>query len=123
MLAIKNIDVDIFYLGIGIGIAEVLSYVVSGLLSGYAGRKPSLVSLYIATIICAIIYQILYRSLSDEVIIVLVMIAKLGITAAFAIVYLITSEIFPTVFRGTTFGITNFIGRLGGVFAPLVDET
>lgn len=51
------------------------------------------------------------------------MIGKLGITAAFAIVYLITSEMFPTVYRGTTFGITNFIGRMGGIFAPLVDET
>lgn len=123
MLAIKNIHVDIFLLGVAIGIAEVLSYLLSGLLSGYAGRKPSLISLYIATIVCAIIYQILFRSLSDEVIIILVLIGKLGITAAFAIIYLITSEMFPTVYRGTTFGITNFIGRMGGIFAPLVDET
>ena len=59
MLAIKNIDVSIFWLGVAIGIAEVLSYFLSGILSGYAGRKPSLISLYIITIVCCVLYQIL----------------------------------------------------------------
>ena len=36
--------------------------------------------------------------------------------------YLITSELFPTSFRGTVFGITNFIARIGGVISPLVNE-
>lgn len=56
MLGIKNIHVDLFYLGLAIGIAEVLSYFLSGLLGGYVGRKISLISLYLVTFICCIIY-------------------------------------------------------------------
>ena len=45
-----------------------------------------------------------------------------GNAAAFNIIYLYTSELFPTSFRATVFGITNLIARLGGVVAPLLDE-
>ena len=44
------------------------------------------------------------------------------ISADFAVVYLLTSESFPTAFRATTFGITNVVGRVGGILAPLVVE-
>ena len=36
-------------------------------------------------------------------------------------VYLITTEMFPTVFRGTVFGIANIFARLGGILAPIID--
>lgn len=36
-------------------------------------------------------------------------------------VYLITTELFPTVFRGTVFGIANIFARVGGILAPLID--
>ena len=46
----------------------------------------------------------------------------MGNSAAFNIVYLYTSELFPTSFRATVFGLTNFFARIGGVLAPLCDE-
>ncbi len=121
MIGIKNIHADIFYLGVAIGVAEVLSYFLFGILSGYVARKISMIVLYAVTIVCCILYQILMEELSDMVIMILVLIAKLGITASFAMVYLVTSELFPTAYRGTTFGITNIFGRIGGILAPLVD--
>ena len=36
--------------------------------------------------------------------------------------YLITSEVMPTVYRGTVFGFTNVCARLGGISAPLVNS-
>lgn len=37
-------------------------------------------------------------------------------------VYLMTSEIFPTAFRATVFGIVNFFARIGGIIVPYVNE-
>ena len=36
-------------------------------------------------------------------------------------VYLITTEMFPTEYRGTVFGIANICARVGGILAPLID--
>ena len=52
----------------------------------------------------------------------MILIGKFAISGFFNIVYLITSELFPTSFRGTVFGITNFVARIGGVISPLVNE-
>ena len=53
---------------------------------------------------------------------IFILIGKFSIAGFFNIVYLITSELFPTSFRGTVFGITNFIARIGGVISPFVNE-
>ena len=45
---------------------------------------------------------------------------NVGAACAFNLVYLVTTEAFPTVFRGTVFGFVNLWGRVGGVAAPLV---
>ena len=36
-------------------------------------------------------------------------------------VYLITTEMFPSVYRGTVFGIANVCARVGGMLAPVID--
>ncbi len=47
---------------------------------------------------------------------------KLGAAATFTLVYLITTEMFPTAYRGTVFGIANVCARVGGILAPLVSQ-
>ena len=32
----------------------------------------------------------------------------------------ITTETFPTVFRGTIYGISNTLARVGGILAPMI---
>ncbi|XP_036372201.1 solute carrier family 22 member 13 [Megalops cyprinoides] len=51
----------------------------------------------------------------------LAMLGKFGITASFAIVYVYTAEIFPTVLRQTGIGVSSMFARLGGVLAPLIN--
>lgn len=48
-------------------------------------------------------------------------IGKFGVSCNFQIVYFIITEIFPTEFRGTVFGIANMFGRMGGILAPIID--
>ena len=45
---------------------------------------------------------------------------RFGANAAFAMMFLITVESFPTAFRGTMYGVSNTLARIGGIIAPLI---
>lgn len=67
---------------------------------------------------------LLYESatkLGTEWTYVCILFGKLGAACTFYMVYLITTEMFPTVYRGTVFGIANICARAGGILAPIVD--
>lgn len=36
--------------------------------------------------------------------------------------FLITTETFPTVYRGRVYGISNAIARVGGILAPMIPD-
>ncbi|XDV34892.1 hypothetical protein PO909_004988 [Leuciscus waleckii] len=51
----------------------------------------------------------------------LAMVGKFGITASFAIIYIYSAELFPTVLRQTGIGVSSMFARMGGVLAPLIN--
>ncbi|TDH04411.1 hypothetical protein EPR50_G00151300 [Perca flavescens] len=51
----------------------------------------------------------------------LAMVGKFGITASFAVIYVYTAEIFPTVLRQTGIGVSCMFARIGGVLAPVIN--
>ncbi|KAK5855361.1 hypothetical protein PBY51_005464 [Eleginops maclovinus] len=51
----------------------------------------------------------------------LAMVGKFGITASFAVIYVYTAEIFPTVLRQTGIGVSCMFARMGGVLAPMIN--
>ncbi|TKS88940.1 Solute carrier family 22 member 6-B [Collichthys lucidus] len=51
----------------------------------------------------------------------LAMVGKFGITASFAVIYVYTAEIFPTVLRQTGMGVSSMFARMGGVLAPIIN--
>uniref|UniRef100_A0A665TMH6 Solute carrier family 22 member 6-B-like n=1 Tax=Echeneis naucrates TaxID=173247 RepID=A0A665TMH6_ECHNA len=51
----------------------------------------------------------------------LAMMGKFGITASFAVIYVYTAEIFPTVLRQTGIGVSCMFARMGGVLAPIIN--
>jgi hypothetical protein len=48
------------------------------------------------------------------------LLSKLCLAASFAIVYIHSSEIFPTVIRNSAMGLVSVAARAGGVFAPFL---
>jgi hypothetical protein len=50
------------------------------------------------------------------------MVGKLGITSAYAIMFVYATELFPTVVRGTAIGLASLIGRFGSALAPIVGK-
>ena len=52
----------------------------------------------------------------------LAMTGKFAITCAFAMMYLYTSELYPTSIRTMGLGVCNAMARVAGVFAPFAAE-
>lgn len=48
----------------------------------------------------------------------LVMVGKFGVTAAFAMVYVYTAELYPTVVRNMGVGVSSTASRLGSILSP-----
>ena len=49
------------------------------------------------------------------------LIGKFGASACFAIVYVYTAEMFPTVIRNQAVGTCSLVARIGGIFSMLLD--
>jgi MFS family permease len=48
---------------------------------------------------------------------------KFGTAISFCIVYVLTTELYPTEIRGLAFGLSNTFGRIGTIFATMMTET
>ena len=51
---------------------------------------------------------------------VLALIGKCGIAGAFAVTWLYSSELFPTVIRNSSMGTSSLCARVGGIVAPYI---
>uniref|UniRef100_T1JLE8 Major facilitator superfamily (MFS) profile domain-containing protein n=1 Tax=Strigamia maritima TaxID=126957 RepID=T1JLE8_STRMM len=61
--------------------------------------------------------------LNDEnsrALIILAMIGKFGITISYAVIYIFSAELYPTVVRNLGMGMSSTCARLGGIIAPFV---
>lgn len=53
----------------------------------------------------------------------LAMIGKLAITASYGVIYIFSTEQFPTVIRNAGLGAGSTSARMGSVLAPIINET
>ena len=53
---------------------------------------------------------------------VMASLGRFGISAAFAIIYLYSVELFPTVLRTTGFGSASMVSRFGSILAPIISR-
>ncbi|CAG5112533.1 Oidioi.mRNA.OKI2018_I69.chr2.g6740.t1.cds [Oikopleura dioica] len=47
---------------------------------------------------------------------------KLGVSCAFAVIWIYASELFPTVVRTNAVGLGSMAGRIGGIVSPFILE-
>ncbi|CAG5132593.1 unnamed protein product, partial [Candidula unifasciata] len=107
------------------GLVEIIAYIICLALLNRVGRK-------IVHITCMIvgggaclstIFIVLFANESLQWInIVLALIGKCGAAAAFAIVYIYSAELFPTVLRNSLMGVVCLFARLGGMVSPYVAD-
>lgn len=51
---------------------------------------------------------------------VLVIVGKMSLTGVYAVIYVVTPEVFPTVIRSTAMGICSMIARVGATAASYI---
>ena len=79
----------------------------------------------IVIFIVTLIITIIAFTLSTDkqwITVVLALIGKCGIAGAFALIWLYSSELFPTVMRNSATGAASVCARLGGIVAPYIAQ-
>ncbi|GFW33456.1 organic cation transporter protein [Trichonephila clavipes] len=103
------------------GVVEIMAYILALFFMESRGRKyPIVVSLIVAGASCLLIYPI-----PDDPVwmrTTLHLLGKLCITCSFSIIFVYTTEIFPTVVRSIGLGSSCLGARLGSLIAPFVRE-
>lgn len=100
---------------------EFPSYIFTIFVLKHLGRKkPLMISMIVSGMGCFL--SICVPDNMPWLRIMVAMIGKFCITASFAIVYVFTAEIFPTVIRNFGVGLSSTSGRIGSMVAPFVKE-
>ncbi|KAK6169542.1 hypothetical protein SNE40_020578 [Patella caerulea] len=124
-LNVGNLGGDIYINFTAANIVEVISYILCILLLDRWGRKAlHCTSMLLGGIACILtIFPVLYLDKSYEwITITLSMIGKLGASAAFAIIYIFSAELFPTITRNSAMGASSFFARIGGMLCPYIAD-
>lgn len=103
--------------------AEFLGFALClGALHKTGRRSVFAVSILISGVACIItIFPVLYANADFQwTSMVLSTIGKICVSAAFAVMFLYSGEIFPTVIRNSALGISAFFARIGGMVAPYI---
>lgn len=110
---------DIFVNFIGMMLIEIPSYFLTALVFDRIGHKGTLAAtLLLAGVACTATGFV--SKDAETTIVVLSLIGKFGAAAAFSIIYVYASEIFPTEYRSIGVGSCSMCARFGGMAAPLV---
>ncbi|XP_055954748.1 organic cation transporter protein-like [Patella vulgata] len=103
-LNVGNLGGDIYVNFTVANIVELISYILCILLLDRWGRKA------------------LHCTTYEWITITLSMIGKLGASAAFAIIYIFSAELFPTITRNSAMGASSFFARIGGMLCPYIAD-
>ncbi|KAK0050169.1 organic cation transporter protein, partial [Biomphalaria pfeifferi] len=102
------------------GAVEIPAYALCILLLNRVGRRwPLILSMYMGGIACILFECIPSNRDTSTVKIILAMVGKFGITASYAIIYLMAAELFPTVVRSIGMGVASMSTSIGGILATI----
>ncbi|KAI8499574.1 hypothetical protein Bbelb_226250 [Branchiostoma belcheri] len=110
-----------FYLNFAIsGFIEIPAYLISIFILDRFGRRWPLCALLLFGGVACIVAFFIPKHLGWMTT-TLAMTGKFCITASFAVIYIFSAEIFPTVVRQIGMGMSSMTARVGGMVAPFVN--
>lgn len=109
-------DVKLNYL-IG-GIMETAATIISIIVISHVTRKFSLIATLVST--SSLCFVLAFVNDIPAVSVWILNAAKLSISTLSSLIYVTTTEVFPTNFRQTGFGFTGTMGSFGAVVAPFI---
>ncbi|XP_069939366.1 organic cation transporter protein [Cherax quadricarinatus] len=120
-----NLSINTYlYIFLG-GLLEMPSYILLWPAVVFLGRVKSLSVLYCTTgsTILLISVFILFIPETPWVVVMLVsLIGKTAITAAYQLVWMMTAELFPTKYRSLALGHASFLGKTGTILSPYIND-
>nr|XP_053631352.1 organic cation transporter protein-like [Cherax quadricarinatus] len=102
------------------GAVELPALAITILLLDRVGRRIPLCFFLVMGGLVLVSTMFIPKDLS-WLLITLAMAGKMCITASYAIIYMLTAEIFPTVVRNVGVGSSSMVARVGGALAPYVN--
>ena len=114
----SEMEGNFFMNNIILGAVELPGYLYVILLMDVWGRKPLFVLSLIFTGISSIVSTFLTGTAKN----ILIYVAKNTASGAFALVYIYTSELFPTSVRGTGLGLCSMMARVGAEITPFMGD-
>ncbi|XP_067657418.1 organic cation transporter protein-like [Haliotis asinina] len=124
-LNVSNLSGDVFLNFTISSAVETAAYVMCIVLLERTGRKKLYcASMLLGGVACiATLFPVIYGDKSHTWITVsLAMVGKFGASAAFAVVYVFSAEIFPTVVRQSGIGACSVFEGVGGMVAPYISD-
>ncbi|GCB79713.1 hypothetical protein scyTo_0017943, partial [Scyliorhinus torazame] len=97
--------------------SEIVAYTMAWWMVSHAPRRLSTASMLILSGVILLFIQFIPPSL-HILTTALVMVGKAGITISFAIVYVFSAELYPTVVRSMGIGICSMASRVGSIISP-----
>ena len=119
---IKNLPGNIYLNGILIYISEIFAYLLSGFMSNvnFLGRKNTMIGFFIISL--AVYLSLIIFQIHDYFQTILSFIGRFAITGVYNIIYIYSTEIYPTPIRSMGFGTNSVCARIGGMTFPLLIE-
>ncbi|XP_067838661.1 solute carrier family 22 member 4-like [Heptranchias perlo] len=98
-------------------ISEIVAYTIAWWMMHNAPRRISTASMLLLGGAVLLFIQFIPPALHNLTT-VLVMIGKIGITITFAIIYIFSAELYPTVVRNMGIGVCSMASRIGSIISP-----
>ncbi|XP_043073918.1 organic cation transporter protein [Puntigrus tetrazona] len=118
-LGVSDLGADLYLTQFMFGLVEIPARSLVLVLLPCSRRIP--LSVFLAVGGSACLLTLTVSADSAHILTALAMVGKFGITASFAIIYIYSAELFPTVLRQTGIGVSSMFARMGGVLAPLIN--
>ncbi|KAH6929664.1 hypothetical protein HPB50_003805 [Hyalomma asiaticum] len=120
-MAASSIGGDLYISTALSGLIEIPGYLLSAFLLGYVGRRRSLCAVMLIGSAASVALQFSGRlHYSTAMRDVVSLGAKMCISMSFAIIYIYSAELMPTIVRNVGMGIVSVAARVGGILSPFV---
>nr|KAI8758142.1 organic cation transporter protein-like [Biomphalaria glabrata] len=124
-LNIGNLTGNLYFNFFLFALVEVAAYFVCLVfLDSFGRRRLQCCSMLLGGVACLLsLFPVMYGGEGETwLTVALSMIGKFGASAAFAVIYFYTAELFPTVIRNSGLGLSSVMARIGGILAPYIAD-
>ncbi|XP_043249538.1 organic cation transporter protein-like [Colletes gigas] len=120
-LNMSNFSANQYIYVLVMGLTEIPAYLIPTPILMLVGRRIGAGALYIIAAICLLCILIIPTAETDTILIVS-LIGRFSASAAYGIVILYSSELFPTVCRNSAIGTNSAMSHVGSIAAPFVAD-